>query len=174
MKSQEEAQTYKHKRHSQKCCVVDTRAWPEAEAMLSAWQGLGHRAPFDTAQSPTPFFWDGSSVQPCQKNYTVVSGTCSNNNKQWGLLSLIKPLPVKRKDTFWEFSQLRVASSWTSLQETIELQVACGCEGKLRSRTGQSGREKHFHTHRFTASYTWMQGEERLKRRQWSQGSVGW
>lgn len=28
MKSQEEGQTSEHKRHSQKCCVVDTRAWP--------------------------------------------------------------------------------------------------------------------------------------------------
>lgn len=53
---QEEGQTYKHKRHSQKCCVVDTRAWPEAEVLPSAWRGLGHRAPFDTALSPTPFF----------------------------------------------------------------------------------------------------------------------
>lgn len=106
---------------SQKCCVVDTRAWPDAEALPSASRGLGHRAPFDTTLSPTPFFWDGSSNQPCPKNCTEVSGTWSNNNTQWGLLSLIKqePLPDKSQGPFWECPQPQEASCSTSLLELL-------------------------------------------------------
>lgn len=64
-------------------------------------------------------------------------------------LSLIKeePLPVKSKGAFWEeIPRLHVASSSASLLEMIELQLAFRYEGKLSSRTEQSGREKHVHS----------------------------
>lgn len=151
------ADTQTQKACSQKCCVVDTRAWPEAEALPSAWGGLGHRAPFDTTLSPTPFFWEGSSTQPCLKNGTEDSGTWSNNNTQWGLLSLItqEPLPDKSQSSFWEFPQPQEASSSTSVFEIIESQVAVDGRG---SKTGQSGREEHLHSPVQDVLYTGARG----------------
>lgn len=53
MKRQEEGQTHKHKRHSQKCCVVDTRAWPEADALPSPpAEGWDTELPFTLPEVP--------------------------------------------------------------------------------------------------------------------------
>lgn len=69
-----------------------TWSWSPAPA----WGEQQHRAPFDTILNSTPILSalilrHGSWAQPCPKNCTEVSGTCSNNNTQWGLLSLMKP-----------------------------------------------------------------------------------
>lgn len=95
-RAREKAQTQTQKACSLRYYEVHNRAWPGAEALPSAWGELQHRAPFDTLLNSTPILlaiilWHGSWAQPCPKNCTEVSGICSNNNTQWGLLSLIKP-----------------------------------------------------------------------------------
>lgn len=95
-RAREKAQTQTQQARSLRYYQVHSRAWPGAEALPSAWGEQQHRAPFDTILNSTPvllaiILWHGSWAQPCPKNCTEVSGTCSNNNTQWGLLSLIKP-----------------------------------------------------------------------------------
>lgn len=147
-----------HKRHVHKNAVLLTPGLGQKLMPCplpgEAWDT---ELPLTPPLSPTPFFWEGSSTQPCPRNRTEDSGTWSNNNTQWGLLSLItqEPLPDKSQSSFWEFPQPQEASSSTFVFEIIESQVAV--DGR-DSKPEQSGREKHLHSPVQGVLYTGARG----------------